>query len=115
MEFILEAGAARPDEAGWSADLHHPGGRVSRLEIEWPGIRIAAPAVLDGVAAAALPVVMRAGGALKIRGAITRGALRNLSELAEAWTSWRPGRFHRVLLTQKKRTKTVKRPKRASL
>ena len=99
MEFILESGGAGSGEGGWSANLRHPAGRVSRLEMEWPGDRGPAPAVLDGLTIAVLPTVMRAGGALRVRGPITRGALRNLTEFAEAWASWRPGSFRRVFIT----------------
>lgn len=96
MEFILEPIDTGADGTGWGAALHRPDGPGSRLEMRWPSNPRPAPAVLDGLAFALLPAVLRAGGTLRVRGALTRGALRNLTELADAWANWRPRVFHRV-------------------
>lgn len=93
-EFTLEAEETNPAGAGWGAAFHGPDGRTSHLEIQWPGDRRVAPTVLDGFAAAVLPAVLRSGGTLRVRGSLTRGALRNLTELGEAWANWRPEDFH---------------------
>lgn len=73
--------------------LERADGRVSTLELEHDGD---APDVVDGMVAGMLPAVMRVGGTLQVRGAMTRGAVRNLTEYAEAWASWDPDRFHRI-------------------
>jgi hypothetical protein len=52
--------------------------------------------VLDGLVAGLLPMAMRAGGTLRVRGPLTREAVRNLTEYAETWAHWAPRRFHRV-------------------
>ena len=92
--FVLEPVVGESD--AWGATLCAPDGgrlplRFARLTDtpEWPD-------VLDGVVAAVLPRVMRAGGLLRVAGPVTRGAVRNLTEYAEAWSSWAPDRFARV-------------------
>ena len=96
--FVLEPGAAGPDERGWQGALHRPDGRVSELRLRLVGDVLTPPSVLDGLAGAMLPIIMRAGGVLHVRGSMTRSALRNLTEFSEAWADWRPGRFHRVTI-----------------
>ena len=84
---------------GWGGILSWPDRRRSELWIRpLPPPVTASPTTSDGLVAAVLPMVMRRGGVLRVRGAVTRGALRNLTELAEAWADWGPGRFHRVTL-----------------
>jgi hypothetical protein len=78
----------------WRAALEIDG-RTTTFALRGDG---APPDVADGLVGAMLPVVMRRGGTLRIEGTLTRGALRNLTEYAEAWANWAPGRFHRVRL-----------------
>ncbi len=73
--------------------LERADGRVSTLELAHDGD---VPDVVDGMVAGMLPAVMRIGGTFQVRGPMTRGAVRNLTEYAEAWASWGPDRFHRV-------------------
>lgn len=87
------------DEAGsrgWRAHLRRAHGGVTRLEIEPLDAPFAQSPVLDGVVAAALPFAIRDGGTLRVEGPLSRGALRNYTEFAEAWASWNPTRFHRI-------------------
>lgn len=46
------------------------------------------PPALDGWAFALLPLALRTGGRYRVEGPVTRNALRNLTEIAEAWSSW---------------------------
>ncbi len=94
LELSIEPSALVPDGGGWSAQLASDGDGTSRLEVRQAVS--GAAAVLDGPAFAALPAVMRRGGTLHVAGALTRGALRNLIEISEAWHDWRPGAFHRI-------------------
>ncbi len=98
QRFIAAAGSAlrAGPGSGWSACLALPDGTTRTIEIEPLNFSVAPPASFDGWAAAALPAVMRAGGELRVAGPMSRGAIRNLTEYAEAWAAWRPGRFRRV-------------------
>lgn len=78
---------------GMRGVLEHADGRTTTLELVHDGDP---PDVVDGMVAGMLPAVMRIGGTLQVRGAMTRGAVRNLTEYTEAWASWAPDRFHRV-------------------
>ncbi len=84
------------EQPGWRARVHHPDGRTSNLELIPLDTAIARPTVLDGLVAAVLPIAMRTGGTLRVEGSLTRGALRNFIEFAEAWSNWRPDQFHRI-------------------
>ena len=95
MEFVLDVTDA--DGAGWRGQLRRPDGSVSTLRLQ-PPPGTPRPAVHDGLVVAILPAAMRTGGTLRVRGALTRGALRNLTEYAEAWANWGPDRFHHVTL-----------------
>ena len=97
--FTLERAGVAGDAVGWRGVLHRADG--PQLSVQFlPGDDAPPPPdVLDGLAIAFLPGVMRAGGSLHVRGPMTRGAVRNLSEYAQAWANWRPASFHRVAIT----------------
>ena len=97
--FTLERACVAGDAAGWRGVLHRAD--APQLSVQFlPGADAPPPPdVLDGLAIAFLPTVMRAGGSLHVRGPLTRGAVRNLSEYADAWANWRPATFHRVAIT----------------
>jgi len=94
--FILEPGAPGAGARGWQGTLRGPGGYETELWLRLVDDALTPPSVLDGLVGAMLPVVMRAGGSLHVRGSLTRSALRNLTEFSEAWANWQPGRFHRI-------------------
>lgn len=96
--FVFEPGAAGANEREWQGTLYGPAGRVTELRLRLVGDSLTLPPVLDGLVGAMLPVVMRAGGVLHVRGSMTRGALRNLTEFSEAWADWRSSHFHRVTI-----------------
>ena len=93
---VLEAVDGK--QPGWRARVHRPDGGTSTLEFEPLGETATGPVVLDGLVAAVLPAVMRAGGTLRVEGPVTRGALRNFTEFAEAWANWGPNRFRRITI-----------------
>ena len=99
MLAVLERVDPGSNQPGWNGILRHADGRVSELSLRPLGDAPSPPTVMDGLAVAFLPLVMRTGGTLHVRGALTRGALRNLTEYAEAWANWRPDGFHRVTVT----------------
>lgn len=84
-----------PSAEGWIVDL----GASRRLRLDHVGRSAPLPLVLDGAAFAALPLALREGRPLHVEGRLTRGALRNLRELAEAWADWSPDRFQAVPVT----------------
>jgi len=97
--FVLERAAVTADAAGWQGVLHRPDGRTASVRFLTGDDAPPPPDILDGLAIAFLPTVMRAGGRLHVRGPVTRGALRNLTEYAESWANWRPNTFHPVAIT----------------
>ena len=97
--FVLERAAVTADAAGWQGVLHRPDGRTASVRFLTGEDASPPPDSLDGLAIAFLPTVMRAGGRLHVRGPVTRGALRNLTEYAESWANWRPNTFHPVAIT----------------
>lgn len=72
-------------------------GPAVTLELQPLGVSPDAP-VLDGVVAAVWPLLLRAGGRLRVAGSLSRSALRNFTEMGEAWANWRPRDFHVVTL-----------------
>ena len=97
--FTLERACVAGDAAGWRGVLHRADAPQRSVQFLPGDDALPPPEVLDGLAIAFLPTVMRAGGSLHVRGPLTRGAVRNLSEYAEAWANWRPAAFHRVAIT----------------
>lgn len=81
---------------GWILNL---GGVARRLRLDHVGRLASPPSVLDGAAFAALPLALREGRPLHVEGRLSRGALRNLRELAEAWADWSPERFQAVAVS----------------
>ena len=81
---------------GWKTNLVRAQGHTVRLELRALSGDLSVPAVLDGLVAATLPFAMTDQATLFVNGPLTRGALRNFTEFAEAWHSWNPTRFHRL-------------------
>ena len=97
--FLLERVDVPDGTVGWQGILHHAGASPASVHFLTDGKMAAPPELLDGLAIAFLPRVMRVGGFLQVRGPMTRGALRNLTEYAEAWANWRPTAFRPVTIT----------------
>lgn len=97
--FTLERACVAGDGAGWRGVLHRADAPQLSVQFFIAEDGPPPPDILDGLAIAFLPVVMRAGGSLHVRGPLTRGALRNLTEYSESWANWRPAAFHRVTIT----------------
>jgi hypothetical protein len=97
--FTLERACVAGDAAGWRGVLHRADAPQLSVQFFIAEDGPTPPDILDGLAIAFLPLVMRAGGSLHVRGPLTRGALRNLTEYSESWANWRPAAFHRVTIT----------------
>ena len=97
--FLLERVDLPGGTAGWQGMLHRAGTSPVSVCFLTDGKRAGPPELLDGLAIALLPTAMRVGGCLHVRGPMTRGALRNLTEYAEAWANWRPTAFRPVTIT----------------
>jgi len=97
--FVLDRVDSRQGASGWEGHLQHPDGGTTTLGFQAIGDGPQPPDHCDGLAIAFLPLVMRRGGGLHVRGSLTRGAIRNLTEYAEAWASWSPAGFGRVVIT----------------
>ena len=97
--FVLDRVDRRQGESGWHGRLRHPDGGTTTCGFQTIGDGPRPPDHCDGLAIALLPMVMRRGGALHVHGSLTRGAIRNLTEYAEAWAMWAPGAFGRVVIT----------------
>jgi hypothetical protein len=93
---VVEPVTVGSDGREWSFRLRRVDGSIDALRVQFPGDPPPMPALLDGAAFAALPVAMGEGGALRVAGSLSRGALRHLIELAEGWHDWNPGRFRTV-------------------
>jgi hypothetical protein len=89
-------------EAGTHRTIHLNNVRDSGREnvaifLEMVGERnVPVPQVLDGFVFGIVFYAMRLGQSIRVHGAMSRDALRNLNELQEAWCSWRPGRYQKV-------------------
>ena len=97
--FLLERVDVPGGTAGWQGMLHRAGTSPVSVRFLTDGKSSGPPELLDGLAIALLPTAMRVGGSLHVRGPMTRGALRNLTEYAEAWANWRPTAFRPVTIT----------------
>ena len=97
--FFLERVDVPGGTAGWQGMLHRVGTSPVSVRFLTDGKRVGPPELLDGLAIALLPMAMRVGGSLHVRGPLTRGALRNLTEYTEAWANWRPTAFRPVTIT----------------
>lgn len=73
----------------WGARLTRGDGRTSSFSFS-SNDQLKHPDVMDGLIAAVLPSALCHGGVLRVEGPVSRMALRNLTELGEAWVSWRP-------------------------
>jgi len=83
---------------GWRVQLTGSRGAAVHLELRSDDVALDVPPVFDGLVAAALPFVLQDGGTLHVEGTLSRGALRGFTEFAEAWNSWNPRRFQRLLV-----------------
>ncbi len=72
-------------------------GPAVTLELQ-PSAAFPEPPVLDGWVAAVWPLMLRRGGRLRVAGSLSRNAVRNFTEIGEAWANWRPRDFHVVEL-----------------
>ena len=63
----------------WAARLTDAGGHASSFSLA--AERTPFPQVLDGLVAAALPLILRSRACLRVAGPLSRSALRNLTEL----------------------------------
>ncbi|HVJ40738.1 MAG TPA: hypothetical protein VM639_04545 [Dongiaceae bacterium] len=54
------------------------------------------PRVLDGFVFGIIFYAMRLGQDIRVHGAMSAGALRNLNEFQEAWVLWKPSRYAKV-------------------
>jgi len=97
--FVLDRLDLRPGAFGWEGILHHPGGETTQFGFRAGGDAPRPPDHCDGLAIAFLPLVMRRGGRLHVRGSLTRAAVRNLTDYAAAWANWDPHGFGRVVIT----------------
>lgn len=80
--------SVRLARAGIAHEIVVAGGAAGerRLSLAIPGSEAAPPPpVLDAAAIAALPLAMRAGLPLHVAGPLSRGAMRDMAEMAEAW------------------------------
>jgi hypothetical protein len=84
-------------DGGWEGVLTTPDGATHRLTLHTRADHTI-PGTLDGLAGGLLPVVMRFGGVLRVAGPLTAQMVRNLTDLADGWSSWIPDHFRPVII-----------------